>query len=92
MAESYRFTVCGRVQGVFFRQSTREQAVNLGLGGWVRNCDDGSVEGAVCGEDAAALSRFREWLERGPPRAQVKSVDWAAGEMPPGPYPFEVRR
>lgn len=54
MAPSYRFEVYGRVQGVSFRQSTRETALRLGLRGWVRNRDDGAVEGRVNGGDAAA--------------------------------------
>jgi acylphosphatase len=74
--KSYRFVVTGRVQGVFFRQSTRERALQLGLGGWVRNRADGAVEGEVTGADAAALEDFRTWLQRGPPRAQVSGLQW----------------
>lgn len=78
MRESYRFVVKGRVQGVFFRQSAKMRADELGLHGWVRNRADGAVEGVVGGENTAALSAFREWLQRGPPRACVESVDWSA--------------
>lgn len=74
--KSYRFVVRGRVQGVFFRQSTRERAMQLGLVGWVRNRADGAVEGEVAGADAAALEAFRNWLQRGPSRAQVQDLVW----------------
>jgi acylphosphatase len=69
------FRVSGRVQGVFFRQSTRQEARRLGLGGWVCNMPDGSVEGEACG-NAGALSELRAWLQHGPPAARVESVEW----------------
>jgi acylphosphatase len=91
--KSYRFVVKGRVQGVFFRQSTRERAVQLGLGGWVRNRADGSVEGVVAGADAAAIDAFRTWLQSGPPRAQVSDLTWTAAGPDEGPVQagFDVR-
>lgn len=92
MRTFYRFTVTGRVQGVFFRQSTKQQAEALGLGGWVRNRDDGAVEGMVHGEHPAALAAFRDWLHRGPERAQVQAVTWGAAESAIAPETFEVRR
>ncbi|MDP9141997.1 MAG: acylphosphatase [Pseudomonadota bacterium] len=82
MSTSYRFTVHGRVQGVFFRQSTAKTARELELNGWVRNCDDGSVEGCASGE-AAALERLREWLQRGPPAARVDRFDWQPSDETP---------
>lgn len=90
MPKSYRFVVTGRVQGVFFRQSTKQRADALGLSGWVRNRDDGAVEGTVHGADAAALDAFRDWLNRGPVRAQVQEVRWEAcdEDLAPG---FAVR-
>lgn len=91
MPESYRFVVTGRVQGVFFRQSTREKAGELGLRGWVRNREDGAVEGVVQGTDAAAIEDFRHWLHRGPARAQVQDLDWRPCTEAPLPG-FEVRR
>jgi acylphosphatase len=72
-------TVTGRVQGVYFRQSTVEQARALGLSGWVANRPNGSV--AVCAEgEAGALKRLLEWLHHGPPAAHVENVtaDWSA--------------
>ncbi|WP_428310767.1 acylphosphatase [Hydrocarboniphaga sp.] len=80
MSSCYRFSVNGRVQGVYFRQSTRQRAQQLGLCGWVRNCDDGSVEGLACGNDDA-LRQLREWLQLGPPAAKVERVEWEADSM-----------
>lgn len=76
MRQSYRFVVTGRVQGVWFRQSTRQCAEGLGLDGWVRNRTDGAVEGIACSEDPAALESLREWLRHGPQKAQVESLSW----------------
>ncbi len=64
----------GKVQGVFFRASAKEQADKLGLNGWVRNLSDGSVEIQVEGEKET-LKRFLEWCKTGPPNALVTNVD-----------------
>ncbi|HEY9732089.1 MAG TPA: acylphosphatase [Drouetiella sp.] len=64
----------GRVQGVFYRYSTREKADALGLSGWVRNLSDGSVEACALG-DRARIESLIEWCRVGPPHADVKSVD-----------------
>lgn len=68
-----RCIVAGRVQGVFYRASAAEQAKRLGLSGWVRNCDDGTVEVVAAGE-REALSIFAGWLWRGPRLARVTQV------------------
>ncbi|MCF7984854.1 MAG: acylphosphatase [Thiohalocapsa sp.] len=68
-----RCTVAGRVQGVFFRASAREEALRLGLTGYARNLPDGRVEVMACG-DADALGAMREWLRHGPPQADVSGV------------------
>lgn len=69
-----RASIRGRVQGVNFRARTRETALELGLSGWVRNEDDGSV--AVHAEgDAASVSRLVEFLRRGPRGAQVDDAE-----------------
>ncbi len=68
-----RFVVSGRVQGVFFRASTRNEAQRLGLTGWVRNCDDGTVEVVACGADQE-LGQLESWLWQGPPNACVTAV------------------
>ena len=72
-AECRKFRVEGRVQGVWFRESTRQEAGRLGISGHAINCPDGSVEVLACGE-SEALDRLAEWLRRGPPMAKVQSV------------------
>jgi acylphosphatase len=78
---SFRLAVAGRVQGVGFRYSMREQAARLGVRGWVRNRRDGSVEALVQGE-AHSVEALVAWARRGPPGAQVTSLrcDPAQGE------------
>lgn len=68
-----RFLVAGRVQGVFFRAATREQALRLGLRGHASNLADGRVEVVVVG-DNAAIEILADWLQRGPPMARVAAV------------------
>lgn len=93
MSGSYRFTVSGRVQGVGFRIAAQRRAEALGLRGWVRNHEAGSVEGRVAGADAAALEQFRDWLQQGPAGARVERVDWLPADADVDPAPgFVVRR
>lgn len=68
-----RFLVAGRVQGVYFRASTRERAIALGLDGHARNLADGRVEVIAAGADAA-LEALAQWLQHGPPAARVEQV------------------
>lgn len=90
MQKTIHFFVSGRVQGVFFRQRTKEQADLFGLNGWVRNRSDGRVEGMAQGSDPA-LESLREWLQRGPPMARVLALDWLETEA--GKFTaFEVRK
>jgi acylphosphatase len=63
----------GRVQGVFFRDHTEQQALRLNLRGWVRNLPDGSVEAEVEGE-TAAVETMIEWFHQGSPLSQVSAV------------------
>ncbi|RLM25808.1 acylphosphatase [Brenneria alni] len=66
--------VYGLVQGVGFRYSTQYRAMQLGLGGYARNRDDGSVEVIACGE-RQAVEQLVEWLKQGGPRsARVEKV------------------
>ena len=67
------FNVTGRVQGVFFRVSTQEVAVPLGVNGHAINLADGSVEVRACG-DEKAVCQLRDWLDAGPRLAEVSSV------------------
>lgn len=68
-----RFLVSGKVQGVFFRASTRERAFDLGLSGRATNLADGRVE-VIAQGDATALDALEAWLRQGPPAAHVESV------------------
>ena len=65
--------VAGRVQGVWFRQSTKNTALALGLTGWVRNLEDGRVEVMAQG-DLNALRQLETWLNQGPELANVAEV------------------
>jgi acylphosphatase len=69
-----RCLVAGRVQGVFYRASTRSRAESLGVTGHARNLPDGRVEVLACGPSAAVES-LCEWLWAGPPAASVTRVD-----------------
>ncbi len=68
-----RLEIRGIVQGVFYRESMRQEADRLGVQGWVRNRPDGSVEAWIQGE-ASAVEELEAWAQEGPPRAEVKSV------------------
>ena len=68
-----RAIVSGRVQGVTYRASTAKQAAQLGLVGWVRNLDDGSVELEAEGEDEQ-IAALITWCNKGPPYAVVSRV------------------
>jgi len=74
----------GRVQGVFFRVTTREEACSLGLSGWVKNCLDGRVEAVFEGE-REKVEQILKWCRKGPPGATVRNVEvnWgdATGEF-----------
>ena len=73
MHNCYRFVVIGKVQGVFFRASTRDEAKKLGLSGWVRNLKTGEVELVACG-DISKIEKLKEWLCQGPKFAKVTEV------------------
>ncbi len=72
-----RCLVSGRVQGVFFRVSTRDQAQVLGLTGQVSNLPDGRVAVTACGPQAA-LESLQQWLREGPPQSAVSDVQCEA--------------
>jgi acylphosphatase len=82
-----RCHVSGRVQGVFFRASTREHARALGVTGYARNLPDGRVEVLACGKPDAVEVLCR-WLWQGPPSSRVTAVEVSAvplnelGELP----------
>lgn len=84
-----RAVVRGRVQGVFFRESTRERATAHGVAGWVCNRADGAVE-AVLEGSPEAVDRIVRFLEKGPSSARVDDVE-VREEAPQGLTRFEVR-
>lgn len=84
-----RVVARGRVQGVFFRDSTRREAQSAGVSGWVSNRPDGAVE-AVFEGDPGAVSRLVEFCRRGPGRAEVTDLD-VHEEEPEGVSGFTIR-
>ena len=84
------FLVSGRVQGVFFRMATKQQADLYGLSGWVCNRRDGRVEGVVAGA-SQRLDDFIAWLHRGPDLARVLKVELEEVEGEENYSGFEIR-
>ncbi len=84
-----RVLVSGKVQDVFFRDSTQREAENAGVGGWVRNLPDGRVEAVFEGDDQA-VDRMVAWCREGPDAAEVRDVE-AHDEEPEGLSGFSVR-
>ncbi|HEX7325750.1 MAG TPA: acylphosphatase [Rhodanobacteraceae bacterium] len=70
---SARFLISGKVQGVYFRASTRDRALRLGITGYAKNLADGRVE-VVAGGTPEALDALERWLQHGPPAARVAAV------------------
>jgi acylphosphatase len=85
----YRVVVSGRVQGVFFRDNCRRQALENGVAGWVRNLPDGRVE-AVFEGPADRVRRLVDWARHGPRLAAVEDVAVHA-EPPEGLGSFEIK-
>jgi acylphosphatase len=90
METAARFVVSGKVQGVFFRASTREQAGRLQLRGHARNLADGSVDVLAVGS-ADAVDALGRWLEHGPPRARVDAVQRRLADPAEAGDDFSVR-
>jgi acylphosphatase len=90
MNDHFKIRVRGKVQGVFFRSSAHNEAVALGLRGFVRNEPDGSVYIEAEG-DQHALARFVEWCKKGPPRSRVEHVEVVEGQVHHYEK-FEIRR
>lgn len=72
--ETISITVSGKVQGVFYRQSTRDKAQELGITGTVKNLPNGNVHIMASGTNEQ-LTQLVTWCKQGPPRAIVSSVD-----------------
>jgi len=82
--------ISGRVQGVNFRYYTRQQALYLGVRGWVRNLMDGRVEAIIEGNESS-VEKMLEWCHHGPRGAWVNNVD-VRWEEPTGEFTgFEIR-
>lgn len=80
MNVSYIAHVSGKVQGVYFRVSSQQKAIEYGLSGYAKNLADGEVEVMLCGEEKN-VEKMLEWLEIGPKQAEVsrvqkKQIDW----------------
>jgi acylphosphatase len=84
-----RVTIHGRVQGVFFRDTTRRQAASRGVAGWARNCPDGTVEAVFEGEPDA-VEAMVAFCREGPRGARVDRVE-VSDEPPEGLSGFEIR-
>ena len=82
--------VSGRVQGVYYRATTRDTARERGVDGWVRNLDDGRVEAVFEGTEAAVESMI-EWCHTGSPNARVDDVSVEYGD-PDGVEGFDIKR
>jgi acylphosphatase len=82
--------VSGRVQGVYYRATTRETARERGVDGWVKNLEDGRVEAVFEGEPDAVEAMI-EWCQTGSPQARVNDVE-VEYEDPTGISGFEIRR
>ena len=87
-AEAVHMYVHGHVQGVFYRANTQKVADRLGLTGWVKNCDDGSVEIHAEG-DRDPLEELIEWCRHGPALAKVSKIDlnWLGSQ---GLHSFDI--
>jgi acylphosphatase len=85
-----RVVVHGRVQGVWFRESARRRAEQLGLAGWVRNRQDGAVEAELEGE-AEGVEVLTAWFRHGPPGACIELLEMEE-LAPAGACEFQVRR
>jgi acylphosphatase len=84
------FVVSGRVQGVFYREGAKSEAMRLGLTGWATNRNDGKVEVVVEGEPTN-IELMARWLKQGPPRAAVTDVESSGFGAPEGIAGFTVR-
>jgi acylphosphatase len=89
MKKTLRVCVFGKVQGVWFRESTRIRALELGLNGWVRNRPDSSVEALISG-DPTVVDEMIAWLHIGPPHAEVNRVEIEEVLQPPPLTDFRV--
>jgi len=88
--KAVRFLIGGKVQGVWFRASARDQAVALNLRGFARNLADGRVEVLAIGDDDA-VEQLAQWLHFGPPQARVDELERIETEEDVHVDGFELR-
>jgi acylphosphatase len=74
MLQTIRFIISGKVQGVFYRQATKEKAKELKISGTVRNLPNGDVE-IIASGNPEQLKQLRDWCQHGPPRAIVNNIE-----------------
>jgi len=70
----YHLYISGKVQGVWYRQSMLQEAVKLGVKGWVKNLIDGRVEAYIEGDDDST-KKLIDWCHKGPPTAIVEHIE-----------------
>ena len=87
MTTCRKFHVSGKVQGVFFRESTRQKADSLGITGHAINLADGRVKVLACGGDQA-LGELESWLREGPDSAEVSQVERSEAKVDSPPESF----
>jgi acylphosphatase len=85
-----RAVIKGKVQGVFFRMETQQAARRIGVNGWVRNREDGSVEALIAG-DAEKVDAMLAWCRKGPSMARVDEVEIHPTDDPEFHMDFIVR-
>ena len=90
MKSNVHVIISGRVQGVWFRATTKQKAEQLGLTGWVRNTSDGCVE-AVFEGDEKIVKEMVEWCHHGPPLSEVENVQVKNQEPTNGFDGFSIR-
>ena len=88
--QHYDLRISGKVQGVYFRYSTQQKAIELGITGFVRNEDDGTVY-VECEGEPQKLKKFIDWCHRGPILAKVEEVKKTSGPLK-GYVHFEIER
>ena len=88
---SVQLRIKGLVQGVSYRASARDEALRIGLTGWVRNLPNGEVEALAQGPTNAVV-RFVAWCNKGPDEARVSNVETVEAAVEKNLVGFEVRR
>jgi acylphosphatase len=82
--------ISGRVQGVFFRASTKQKAEQLGVKGWVRNTSDGRVEAVFQGNEDSVKEMIK-WCHNGPSLSRVDNIDIEEKQISNKLYDFSIR-